>query len=208
MHKQCGEICRSLFESIEKATLRLQAVECIPSTSARTHDLKRRLAMCFYFNDISYSRKHSHHLMDLRLFLARLQDSAFDLTPQADYRELTALVSLLDIAVDDARSVGIDLRDEEKAYHFDTDVDALAAAVKDLMKGIGNPGAAFISKIEAKEALELVAQRIADTLRSKPKPKDTVFDGPRRRERDMDGERAGLQSFLSKMKKTTPNSDG
>jgi hypothetical protein len=164
--------------------------------------------MCFYFNDISYSRKHSHHLMDLRLFLARLQDPTFDITPQADYRELTALVSLLDIAVDDARSIGIDLTDEEEAHHFDKDVDALAAAVKDLMKGIGNPGAAFISKIEAKEALELVAQRIADTLRSKPKPKDTVFDGPRGRGRDMEGERAGLQSFLSKMKKTAPSADG
>jgi hypothetical protein len=70
------------------------------------------------------------------------------------------------------------------------------------MKGIGNPGAAFISKIEAKEALELVAQRISDTLRSKSKPRDTVFDGPRGRGRDdLEKEKAGLQSFLSKMKK-------
>jgi hypothetical protein len=158
--------------------------------------------MTFYFNDISYSLRHSHHLMNLNLFITRLEDPTFDLTPDADYRELTALVSLLDIAVDDARSTGLDLTDKEQERRFDKDIDDLAATIKDLMKGIGNPGAAFISKIEAKEALELVAQRIADTLRSKPKPKDTVFDGPRLKE-DLEAERAGIQSFLSKMKKQT-----
>lgn len=140
--------------------------------------------------------------MNLNLFITRLEDPTFDLTPDADYRELTALVSLLDIAVDDARSTGLDLTDKEQERRFDKDIDDLAATIKDLMKGIGNPGAAFISKIEAKEALELVAQRIADTLRSKPKPKDTVFDGPRLKE-DLEAERAGIQSFLSKMKKQT-----
>jgi hypothetical protein len=158
--------------------------------------------MTFYFNDISYSLRHSHHLMNLDLFITRLEDPSFDLTPDADYRELTALVSLLDIAVDDARSTGLDLTDREQERRFDKDIDDLAATIKDLMKGIGNPGAAFISKIEAKEALELVAQRIADTLRSKPKPKDTVFDGPSLKE-DLEAERAGIQSFLSKMKKPT-----
>lgn len=140
--------------------------------------------------------------MNLNLFITRLEDPTFDLTPDADYRELTALVSLLDIAVDDARSTGLDLTDKEQERRFDKDIDDLAATIKDLMKGIGNPGAAFISKIEAKEALELVAQRIADTLRSKPKPKDTVFDGPRLKD-DLEAERAGIQSFLSKMKKQT-----
>lgn len=159
--------------------------------------------MCFYFNDISYSLKHSHSLMDLGQFMTRLEDPTFDLTLPIDYRELTALVSLLDIAVDDARSTGIDLNDRDQERRFNRDIDDLAATIKDLMKSIGNPGAAFISKIEAKEALELVAQRISDTLRSKPKPRDTVFDGPLGRGRDdLEGERAGLQNFLSKMKKT------
>lgn len=138
--------------------------------------------------------------MNLDHFIKRLEEPTFNITPQSDFRELTALVSLLDIAVDDARSIGVDLTDKEQERRFDKDIDDLAATIKDLMKSIGNPGAAFISKIEAKEVLELVAQRISDTLRSKPKPKDTIFDGPRRN--DLEGERAGLQSFLSKMKKT------
>jgi hypothetical protein len=158
--------------------------------------------MCFYFDDISYSLKHSHDLMDLDKFITRLEDPTFDLTPQADYRQLTALVYILNIATDDARSTGLDLTDKKQEKHFDRDIDDLASTIKDLMKGIGNPGAAFISKIEAKEALELVAQRIGDTLRSRPKPKDTIFDGPRGRAGDdLEGEKAGLQSFLSKMKK-------
>ena len=158
--------------------------------------------MCFYFDDISYALKHSHDLMDLDKFMTRLEDPTFDVAPQADYRKLTALVCLLDIAVDDARSTGIDLTDKAQEKRFDRDIDDLAAMIKDLMKGIGNPGAAFISKIEAKEALELVAQRISDTLRSKPKPKETVFDGPRGKgQEDLEAERAGLENFLSKMKR-------
>jgi hypothetical protein len=158
--------------------------------------------MCFYFDDISYSLKHSHDLMDLDKFITRLEDPTFDLTPQADYRQLTALVYILNIAIDDARSTGLDLTDKKQEKRFDRDIDDLAGTIKDLMKGIGNPGAAFISKIEAKEALELVAQRIGDTLRSRPKPKDTIFEEPHGRAGDdLEGEKAGLQSFLSKMKK-------
>lgn len=158
--------------------------------------------MCFYFDDIAYSLKHSHELMDLDLFITRLENPTFDLTPQADYRQLTALVYILNIAIDDGRSTGLDLTDKEQVRRFDRDIDDLAGTVKALMKGIGNPGAAFISKIEAKEALELVSQRIGDTLRSRPKPKEAIFDGFRGKAGDdLEGEKAGLQSFLSKMKK-------
>ena len=156
--------------------------------------------MSFYFNDVSYSLQHSHLLFNLEVFTRRLNHSAFNVTLETDFRELHTLVLLLDIAVDDGRSIGLDLTNKNVERRFDEDVDDLAALIRDIMKSIGTPGASYISKIEAKEALELVAQRIGDTLRSKPKPKQRMFDGPLgRAEEDLESEKAGIQSFLSKV---------
>ena len=132
--------------------------------------------MCFYFDDLTYSTKHSHHLMDLDKVIHRLFAPEFEITKQTDYRELAALITLLDIAVDDGRSVDLDLTNAETAKRFDKHVDELGDEVRNYMRDIGNPGAAFISRIEAKEVMECVSQRVSGTLRSRPMPKITVFD--------------------------------
>ena len=159
--------------------------------------------MCFYFNEISYSTDHPHTTFELPKFMDRLDESAFNINDETDYQQVAALILLLDVAVDDGRCVYLDLSNASAAERFDEDVDNLVFAIKDVMRNIGNPGAAFISRIEAKEALELVSQRIADTLRSKPKPKKTVFDGPKKRDEDHTVEQARMSSFVSKMKKGT-----
>jgi hypothetical protein len=151
--------------------------------------------MIFYFNDLSYSSQHSHLLIDLDKFIDRLDDKDFDTNAQTDYRELAALISLLDIAVDDGRSISLDLTDPETSQRFDKNIDDFGATIKDIMKSIGNPGAAYISRIEAKEVLDLVSQRISDTLRSKPKARITVFD---KKEENLEGEKKGMAGFVIK----------
>lgn len=163
--------------------------------------------MCFYFDDLSYSSRNSHHTMDLNLFIDRLDDQAFYTTPGTDYRELAALVSLLDIAVDDARSIGLDLTDRKTENQFNDDIEAFSAAIKDIIRSIGNPGAAFITKVEAKGVLELVSQRIADTLRSRPRPRHALWDTARGKAwEDLDKERDFMKGFLSRRKATAHNS--
>ena len=154
--------------------------------------------MSFYFNDISYSTKHSHMLLDLDKFIDRLEDKDFDTDAQTDYRELAALISLLDVAVDDGRCIELDLTNPETEKQFDKNIEDFGATIKDIMKSIGNPGAAYVSRIEAKEVLDLVSQRISDTLRSKPKAKITVFD--RKIEENFDGEKKGMAGFVIKDK--------
>ncbi|RDL37132.1 uncharacterized protein BP5553_04565 [Venustampulla echinocandica] len=197
----CHAICTLLFNTARQAPLRLQIVDSIPSITPRTHELRRRLAMCFFFNDLSHSSTPPHTAIDLNWFIDRLEDPAFDTNSRTDYHELSALVSLLDIAVDDGRSVNVDLTDNETAQRFDDDVDALVEAIREVMRCIGNPGAAYISRIEAKEGLELVSQRISDTLRTKPKRRAMHFDNPRGKTiEDLEKEKAGMSAFLSKMK--------
>jgi hypothetical protein len=193
-----------MFGCVEQPTFRLLVVQVLPSTSPRAHDLRRRLAMCFYFNDISYSARHAHHTMDLNLFIDRLDDEAFNATADTNYRELAALISLLDIAVDDARSVGLALTNRKTESQFDDDIEAFSAAIKDIIRNIGNPGAGFISKIEAKEVLQLVSQRVRDTLRSRPKAMQTIWDVPHAKTgENLDGERDFMIGFLSRRKVTT-----
>jgi len=168
---------------------------------SRAHELRRRLAMCFFFEDISYATEHPHTVLDLQRFMGRLDEPVFDINEKTDYQQLAALVLLLDIAVDDGRNVYLDLTNTSAAERFDRDVDDLVMAIKDVVRGIGSPGAAFISRIEAKEALELVSQRIADALRSRPKPKKSVFGGIHLKEEDHSGERDKMHNFVSKFKK-------
>ncbi|KAG0651764.1 hypothetical protein D0Z07_1681 [Hyphodiscus hymeniophilus] len=195
---KCQIICTTLYDSVSQPILRLQMVQCIPSTSSRSHDLKRRLAMSFYFNSPSYSATHSHLMMDLGIFTDRLEDRDFDTDAQTDYRELAALIQLLNFALDDGRSIGLDLTDEKSANQYDRSIDELSGIIKGIMSSIGNPGAAFISRIEAKEGLELVSQRISDTLRSKPKAKLTVFDRKKYGQavKSLDGEKKFMSSFF------------
>jgi hypothetical protein len=198
---QCSEICTVLFNSVEESTLRLQMVQVISSESPRTHDLRRRLAMCFYFNNVVYAEKYSYQLMDMDTFITRLHDPVFDTNPRTDYRELTALILLLDIALDDGRSAALDLTDAKVEEEFNKDIDALSLAIKDIFNGIGNPGAAFISRIEAKEVLELVSQRIIDTVRTKRPKKHTWFDDDMgKKVEDLQSEKKGMASYLSKIK--------
>jgi len=137
--------------------------------------------------------------MNLDQFIRRLDDADFDTTPQKDYRELTALVLLLDIAIDDGRSAKLELTDQETEKRYDDGVDALVAAIKGIMRSIGNPGAAFISRIEAKEALELISQRVTDTIRSKSKPKHSWFDRNRiKAEENLEQEKKLMSKFVSR----------
>jgi hypothetical protein len=163
--------------------------------------------MCFYFDDIRNYLRHSHHVMDLNLFIERLDAPAFDANSETDYRELAALILLLDIAVDDARSLSLDLADRRTEGQFDEDIEAFAASIKDIIRNIGIPGPGFISKIEAKEVLELVSQRIADTLRSRPKPKQTLWNTTAgKTKEDLAGEKDAMKRFLAGRKSNATSS--
>lgn len=164
--------------------------------------------MCFYFNDESYAADHPHTTFDIEKFIERLYSADFDINSETDFPQLAALVSLLDIAVDDGRCLYLDLTNSAAAGKFDQHVDELVYTIKDVMKSIGNPGAAYISKIEAKEALELVSQRIADTLLSRPKAKKSMFDGVAKKELDYSVERDKMSKFTSRMKKETKPVNG
>ena len=161
--------------------------------------------MCFFLDDLSYSEAHSHIVMDIDAFMDRLEDSVFLTNAQTDYRELFALVALLDIAIDDGRPIKLDLKNKKIEKRFNEDVDDFCIMIKGIMKQIGNVQVGYLSKVETKEILELVAQRISDTVRTRPMPKETWIDQARGRTEDLETEKKAMARFVAKV---NPNGNG
>ncbi|EKD14596.1 uncharacterized protein L3040_000120 [Drepanopeziza brunnea f. sp. 'multigermtubi'] len=202
----CSQICKSLFTTTTEPSLRLQAIDSISSTTPRTHDLRRRLATSFFFNSLSYAKTHSHTLMSLDSVIDRLADPVFDTKPSTKYRDLAALLNLLDIAVDDGKSLSVDLTNKKVEEKYNKDVEELSATINSIMSGINTGGASNISRMEAKSLADNVSKRIAVTLRTKRKPKENWFDG--KKEEDFEREKKGMAGFLAKNKVVLKGSGG
>lgn len=194
---QTSEVCTALFKALESPTLQLNMVNCIPPTSARIHDLRRRLALAFYFNNIKYTSKPSYSTIDLEDIRNRLNDPEFKVTDKTDFRELAARVTLLDIAVDDGQHEDLDLADPEQEDEFNTNVDMLVSRIKAVLRATSTTaGAAFISRIEAKEVVDLVSNRIM-TIRTRRKPRSSIFDSKAvKKEEDLSKEKRMMKKFL------------
>lgn len=193
---QCYRICQSLFDATREPSLRLQAIDSIPSTTARTHDLRRRLATSSFFDSLFYAKTHSHTNMSLDAIIDRLADPIFDTRPSTKYRELAALLNLLDIAVDDGKSLSLDLTVKKVEEKYNRDIEELSATINSIMSGISTAGASNISRMEAKSSADSVSKRIAVTLRTKRKPKEQWFE--RKREEGFEREKKSMASFLAK----------
>ncbi|KAH8811506.1 hypothetical protein F5884DRAFT_278129 [Xylogone sp. PMI_703] len=194
----CVDACGTLFKSVDPSTLRLHVINCIPSTSGRIHELRRRLALAFYFNNIKYTTKPSYSMINLNDIRIRLDDVEFKANEQTDFRELAARITLLDIAVDDGRHEDLDLTNPKVEEEFNESVDALVSRIKAVLRATSTTaGAAFISRIEAKEVVDLVSNRIM-TIRARRKARISVFDPKKiKKEEDFSSEKKGLQRFLT-----------
>jgi len=195
---KCQEMCGPLFTCVEQPSLRLQIVKCIPCTTPQTHDLRRRLAMAFYFNDVSKSTTHSYHITNLTQFSERLQDPPFLINQQTDYQELTALICLLDIAIDDGRSPDIYLENKAEEVKFNQDVDALAARVT-VMHITTDLRDMWTQR--AQDAQSGLAFRLQSTVRTKPKPKQDILHGLVPEEEDHESMKAAMARFVVRHKK-------
>ncbi|KAI1002753.1 hypothetical protein K3495_g5450 [Podosphaera aphanis] len=194
----CQEICKSLLCCVDQPTLFLQMVESMPSISQCSHDLRRRLALCFLFKDLSFANTHPDNMVTLEIFIARLGEGDFERKCQTDYYELRALVMLLNVAVDNGRSHNLDLLSETAEANFNDNVDQLGSSIRRILGALGAPG--DVSKIQAKEAIETISQKIIYTMRTKPKLVHGWSMKQDRRTNNTEAERRCMESFVTKMK--------
>ncbi|KAL2069138.1 hypothetical protein VTL71DRAFT_15476 [Oculimacula yallundae] len=201
----CILVCENLFNSTSSAPFRLQIVESIPSTSPRTHDLRRRLALCFFHASTSYAQKNGYHSTTIKSLMGTLQTSRFQIRhqkdddPGTDYQELRALIYLLDVAIDDGLSSDRDVSDKEQEAMHNEDVEEFGRQLDWIGSKIQTGGAAFFTRLDTKEALTMVQQRAVGMLRTKPKPRNAWYDPEEgKKVEDFKREQKGMASFLKK----------
>ncbi len=136
------------------------------------------------------------HLEDPRYDISRSnrQDTVFD------YGTFSSLIYIFDAALANGgrSSTFVDTSSEREFNH---NIDTLADRVKAIMTSIADTGASHMRRTEAKEALNALHFRLLYGVRTKPRPKKSVFGG-----RDGDEYRAEeksksmMQQFLERRK--------
>ena len=164
------------------------------------HDLRRRMAAVYFFDDMSFAKQTSHYSFTLADVRKRLQSSRFKIRPDTDYAELRALILLLDMTIDSGFKSDISdpLQHDIARNTFDVEVDNITSFLKELARSINDAGMKSIVPMEAKLAMEWVGERLTYTVRSKPVPKISIYDIPRQHSPDtsLPRQQVYMKSFL------------
>lgn len=137
-----------------------------------------------------------------------LDGQRFKVNKGTDYVELAATMSLLDIAIGNGQSDDLDLGDPQAEKEFNDDVDALAYQIKILWSSISEVGASFISRIDAKEVMEGLRNRLIFTVRTRSKPRPSIFDPLVKKEEDGESVRKQSAFMATHFKKAKTNNGG
>lgn len=206
----CQEACHSVYQSSPRATMRLRALALLgPAASpsghpialqTRTLDLKRRLASVFFFDDLQRADKRPEDTVNIRAVIDRLEEAdEFQINQDTDYHEFEALMMMLNAALGDASRQ--DDRAERSAVNFDAEVDELAEGLKSMLTRVEplNRGL-HVSRIEAKNSMELLRERLLYQVRIKAVPKKKIFGFQEDAEEDMSlpKQRDFIKGFLKK----------
>jgi hypothetical protein len=175
-------ISSTLFETVNSPVLRWRLVSSLPFTTRRTHLFRRRLALAFALNHPRHlEAKMSNEAMTAHAVLHLKTASVYKINQDTDYHVIAALLKNLDIGIDcgfsdlaflsrgspptpGAESVSA----KELEIKFNSDIDMLAAAFRDVESGIVAGGASHISRLEVKGTAQRAADRLHLAVRTRP----------------------------------------
>jgi hypothetical protein len=195
--RQCAETSQLLHANIKVQSIRINSLLCLPISSGRTHDLKRRLAIVFLFNDPLLGGRNPDAVITIRGIVNRLDGEDFAVTAKTDFVELRASILLLNMAVDDGSFVATSDPEDEKA--FNADVDALATRLGEIWRRINDSGMK-LDRTKAKSVIEWVQQRMSHSVRTRKQLKKSIFDTVNRDDDDpsLPQQQNYMRTFLGK----------
>ncbi|KAE8340146.1 hypothetical protein BDV24DRAFT_152171 [Aspergillus arachidicola] len=174
-------VCTSAYETIKDAVFQSRLLTHILPTSSWIAMLRCRLAVAFLTSDPSPLAEEPDVMVYLRRIIDVLKDKRFDVKrykmkgqPEYDYGELMAITTVLNIAIDSGWS-GVDFSSKDEEREFNSEVDVLADRIKRIFTSIEDSGASHLKRTLAKEALEALHYRIIYSVRTKPRPKRSIF---------------------------------
>lgn len=201
---QSSIVLNVTFSQVKDAQLRLQLLRCIPAISPRLGLLRRRLALASFFDDTSYLDKQLPKLIRFKKITSHLRRPEFTINGDTDYLQLVAMISILDIGLDDGDPPDSGLVPDLE-NRFNENVDSLADMIKGMVAKIVDSGASHMTRTEAKDGLDAFQARLLYAVRTKPRPKLTLF-GSRK---DVTGHGRGTEDFMSKfLTKSKPVIEG
>ncbi|KAG6011502.1 hypothetical protein E4U54_008054 [Claviceps lovelessii] len=191
----------ALLRDIKTSNIMVTALLCIPISSKRTHDLRRRIAVSTLFQNDALARHNSEDTVTLPAIIDRLDSDIFAIRPTTDFAELRANVILLDMAVDDGSVIHFDDRDDEKT--FNDQVDDLAGKLREIWRKTNDAGMR-LARTEAKSVVEWVQQRLLHSVRTRKKAKKSIFDLARHEQDDpfLPRQRDYMHKFLQRKPKS------
>jgi len=160
------------------------------------HEFRRRIAIAFFFNDPTLARSHPDGTLTLASVIALLKEDRFRIGRQTDYAQLAAEMHLLNLAVDD----GSHRPQEQGERAFNAEVDELTRQLKHIWGSINDAGVSFMSRTEAKSVIEWVQERLMYTVRTRPQPKQSIFDTPDREDPSLPRQQDYMRKFFRKEK--------
>lgn len=123
-----------------------------------------------------------------------------------DFREFAASMLLLNIALGDAAKQQTVVA-PASGKQFDAEVDELAASIKAMSARVNVVGDGIrVSRIEAKNALDIISDRLLFQLRTKPVRKQLGMDAEETEDSSLPNQQAFMEKFLKrKMDKARPS---
>ncbi|KAE8388015.1 hypothetical protein BDV23DRAFT_185752 [Aspergillus alliaceus] len=174
-------VCVSAYDTIKDAVFQSRLLTHILPTSSWIAMLRCRLAIAFLTSDPSALTEEPDVVLYLQRIINVLKDKRFDVKqyktkgqPEYDYGELMAITAILNIAIDSGWS-SMDFSSKDEKRKFNSEVDVLADRIKRIFTSIEDSGASHLKRTLAKEALEALHYRIIYSVRTKPRPKKSIF---------------------------------
>ncbi|RAL10981.1 uncharacterized protein BO97DRAFT_109430 [Aspergillus homomorphus CBS 101889] len=174
-------VCTSTLDTFKDANFQSRLLKHILPETDWIATIRCRLAVSFLLGDPAPLREPLNQLLSLTRIADILKRDIFDVKkykgkdkPEYDYGELLAITSLLNIAVDSGRFEA-EFADREAERAFNAQVDAVADRLKKIFTSIEDSGASHLKRTLAKEALEMLHYRVVYSVRTRPRPKKSIY---------------------------------
>lgn len=201
-------IGRMLYETVPSSEMRDRLIASLPCATPRTHLFRRRLAFVFALETPDHIEKSmtGRKLTD-HILLHLIKSPLFRISPETDYKELTARFNMLDVAIDagfsdfswlqsNSEDPDEEAKRKEKERKFNAGIDMLAQEILEIMARIVDSGLSSLRRTEAKAAAQRLQQRLEFAVRTKEKPAKDWFG-----EKDDAVRKDFMQNWFRKPKK-------
>ncbi|CAI7649655.1 unnamed protein product [Penicillium glandicola] len=174
-------VCATFYTTVHDVCIQSQVVHHILPTSPWFALIRCRLAVAFLLQSANPLTEPPEKLLDIkRITLLLLRNERFQVKrfkgiADYDWRELTSLTALLNVAIDSS-ALELNFSSTETEKDYNAAIDRLAAQIKMIFCSIQDSGASHVTRTVAKSELEALHYRIVYSVRSKPPPKTTIFE--------------------------------